>query len=395
MRRITPLLCLLTAIALPFGAQAGPRGSSNRGEDNPGRHDRETSRHRQPQTERHDHREAHARGGFVSVSNPNQRPLQVLLDGADVGSVAPGEQLRVGPLSRGRHEVETRFVRRRAGLSVTTSLQTVYVRGRGDTVVDVGYQNQGIVAVDNTWVEPMTLRIDGRQVTVIAPHQAFASLVPTGAYLQVLAPNGTTVLSLRSDARGLSRQKVQVVAPPVAWVDVHNPGRVPLRLLDSTTGQDLRSVAPGRTERIQVASGKRSLQASFAGQHVDSVALLASPWSPSRWTIELPRTASLTVHNPNRVAVRAWADGQDLGWIAAGDRVIAPGLALGRVEVTLRADGRRSNLVSTSVAWLEPIVGASVSPQIAMRDGRWGSYRHHRSDRRSGRHGRSGRIAHR
>ena len=389
MRHTWIILPVIAALAVPLSLQAGtrdraPRDAASRDAQPRDAQPRDAQpRDAQPRdadgarghgwrwSETHaDRPERSPRGGWLTVENPNHQPLEVLVDRRSVGIVAAGERAEFGPFEGGEHRVKTRFVSDRRELSTPVSRDVVVVRGRRGAAVQAAFMQQSLFEVKNTWMEPMTVRIDGQTAGVAQPGRSFTARVPTGSKIQALTPAGAVALSARASAAGLAVERALIVAPRTAYVNVHNPGPVSLRLTENSTSGATWTLRPGQTSRIQLASGRRTLQARYGGRGIDSVALLASPWRTSNWTIEVPSTAALTVHNDNPMAVRAFVNGELRGSIEPGERAVFDGVSLGRAEVTFEARRGRTHVQSTVVAHIAPIVGTSVTSQFALRDGR-------------------------
>lgn len=369
MRRSWIILTVITALAAPMSAQAGnrdrvPRDTSSREADEPMRAGWRWADRDQRQQERA------PRGGWLTVDNPNHQPLEVLVDRQPVGTVPAGEQARFGPFEGGEHRVKTRFVSSDPELNTSVSRDLVVVRGRRGAWVDAGILEQALFTLKNTWLQPMTLRVSGQTAGTVPAGGRTTLRVATGAKIEALAPGGAVAFAARASGRGLADERARIVAPARAHVDVYNPGPVPLQIVDRGTAGAVWTLAPGRTSHIEVASGRRSLQARFGDREIDSVALLASPWSTRRWSIEVPSTAALTIQNDNPMLVRAFVNGELLGTIEPGERVVFDGLELGLAEVTLEARRRRSRIQTTVQTRIDPIVGASVTSQFPIRDGR-------------------------
>lgn len=247
----------------------------------------------------------------------------------------------------------------------------VVVVGRwGVAAVRTPLLREGLLAVDNTWIEPLSVHVDGSCVGEVAAHNALVTRARTGALVEVFAPSGDRILSDRVSAAGLATQKLPVVPPELAWLEVRNPNSLPLRIVDAETGMALGLVGPGRTEGFQIRSGRAHLLATHHGRDVDTVALVASPWAPNRWRVQLPTTAPLTVTNDNPFASTVIIDGQARGMIGAWQQATFQGVAVGPVQITLIAARRGGTLEASALVAVDPLDGASVSPRFILRDGR-------------------------
>lgn len=362
-RRTWMILGLMTALALPAAAQAGHRDA-------------------QPRDAYDDDCDRPSRSGYVTVRNPNRQDLEVFVDGRPAGTVLAGDSLRVGPVSAGRHQVEARYVCNRRHLTATIEEATVYVNGRRSAQLRIPYTDLGIVTVKNTWVQPMRLEVDGQRVGRIKPGKKFSTLARRGARIEASLRHGAVAMSATSHASGLDGQQMAVVAPRLAKVAVYNPAPVPLKLVDAQTGETFCRVAARSTEWLTLESGIAQLQARFRGEAVAQTRILANPWAQARWSIALPDTAALTVRNDNPVAVQAFANGQLLGWVDAGEQVVFDDVQVGQIQVSFEARRRRGIIEGTQNVRVAPLLGGEASIALALRDGRHSRRdRHARSER--------------
>ena len=366
MRNWLTVLTVLVALALPATASAGKRHAERRGDDTP--------------THSRSHRGERAAQGFITVYNPNAAPLRVRIDDQRVGAVAPGETVRVGPFDQGRHTVVARYVDREIGLREQVSRMEVRVDRRHPARVILPVVELAVVHVSNGWIEPMQLVVDSRIVGVVPAGGGMTVLASPGSRMAMVGPNGEKPIRQRVRTTALGTEMMALVPPPMAEVVVSNPARVPMRLRDAS-GAVVARLRPYATETIALPSGWAGLTANFRGRQIDQTRLLANPWATTAWDIRLPVTAWLTVTNENRLPVSVSVDGRTLGTVQAGATVVFEGVPAGPAVLTVEASRRHRTFVSRTSVDIDPMLGAEVTPMLAVGDGRDG----HRRDGRGGR----------
>jgi hypothetical protein len=324
------------------------------------------------------------RAGFITVDNPNAKPLEVLVDRQVVGQVDPGGTARFGPFDAGDHRVRVRFVSRRGDLRFPVVRQRVSVHPRYPARIFVPPVETALVKVRNEWIEPMELRIDGQTMGMVPAGGKLRVPAPTGARVALVAPDGTRALRARVRATALETERLRLTPPAMATVSVHNPLRGELQLLDATTGELLCVLRPGASDLVTLPSGFADLQVRFRNRIIDATSILANPWATNAWTVTPPATAPLRLRNHNRVDLHVSVNGQHLGTVAAGDRQRLMGLPVGHTTVTV--SGPRGRRQQTYTVFVDPLYGAKLVPDFPIGDGRGNRYGHH--DRGYDRHSR-------
>jgi hypothetical protein len=374
MRNWLTVLTVLIALALPATASAGKRHAERRGDDTP--------------THSRSHRGEHRGQGFITLYNPNAAPLRVRIDDQRIGRVGPLETVQVGPFDAGQHTVVARYVDRDLGIRERVSRDVVRVDRRHPARVILPVVELAVVHVSNDWIEPMQLVVDAQGMGVVPPGGGITLLAAPGSRLALIGPNGEKPIRQRVRATALATETMALVPPPMADVVVSNPARVPMRLRDAS-GQVVVRLRPYATETVSLPSGWTALTANFRGRQVDQTKLIANPWMTTGWDIQLPVTAWLTVTNQNRLPVTVSLDGRTLGNVDSGATVVFEGVRTGAAVVTVEASRRHRVFTSRTTVDVDPMLGAEVTPMLAIRDGRDG----HRRGRRG--HGRSVAVWHR
>lgn len=376
MRHTLTVLALLIVLALPATATAGGRRDHRRGDQDATTHARTDRQRGQRQQQ-----------GFITLYNPNAAALRVRIDDMRVGRVDPQETVRVGPFDVGEHTVVARYVDRDLGLRQRVSRDVVRVDRRHPARVVLPVVELAVVRVTNDWIEPMQLVVDARIVGEVPANGGMDLLVAPGSRLALLGPNGEKPIRQRVRATALARESMRLVPPPMSEVMVSNPARVPLRLRDAS-GEVVARLPPYATETVSLPSGWAVLTANFRGRQIDHAKVLANPWLPTAWAVQLPTTAWLSVTNENRLPVSVVMDGSYLGQVEPGATVVFEGVPAGRSVVVVEASGHRRVYTSRVALDIDPLTGAELVPMLAIRDGRNGHRRAGRDDhRRGGRRG--------
>ncbi len=229
--------------------------------------------------------------GFLTVTNPNDVPLHVSVDGRDFGKVGAGDTIRVGPVDLGRHTVAAKFVCTKRHLNRQVFKQRVWVDStRYPERVRVPYLDLGIVAIDNEWIERMDVAIDGRVRHGVPAEGHLALIAPTGSEITLLEPRGhDEAMTFRVHGRGLQTDGYALVPPSRATVLVSNPTREYLQLLCSK-GRVLAELAPYATQAVRLKAGWNGLVVRYRGRTIDETKLIASPFHRVRWDVS-PRVA--------------------------------------------------------------------------------------------------------
>ncbi len=379
MRTKNTILVLLAALLLPATLVAGERNSHRRGEYN---QHQPAGDHRELDGSRHGRHDRH-RGPMLVVKNPNAEPVQVYLDGQPVGQVAPQSKERFRNVSFGRHLVEVRYEDPQLRRQPRLYENELFV-GRGRTVVEADYARVALLEVQNSWVQPLELLINGRSRGPVQGRSDRLVMHRDGALLELRAPGGQVVLKQRLYGAGLAT--TALAFQPAAWstVSVHNPTRARLQLVDRASGKLLAQLAPKRTSQVRVPSGKARLAVQFGGRTIDRKRMLAVPWTANRWSVQAPTTAPLTLSNSNRMDLAVYIDGRYLGRVEAHSSRTFADVPVGSVEVRVEAKRRHRVYSQTAQVHVESLFGGRLDPQLALHDGRHA--------RRGGRHGHWGRY---
>ena len=122
------------------------------------------------------------------------------------------------------------------------------------------------VRVAGTWVEPLSVEVDGWAVATLYPDQRVQVRARAGASVVLRTETGAEAARWRIRSGRLAVQSFEQFTPATAGVTVHNPCRRPLMVVDASTGQRLGRVLPGRSRLFQLPSGRsrsaRCLRAS-------------------------------------------------------------------------------------------------------------------------------------
>lgn len=370
MRTKITILAALAAMLLPATLLAGPRNSNPRGGQT--QHDRQFEH---DQCGAHGSHQAGHRGPSLVVSNPNAQAVSVYADGQLLGLVPAASKARFSPRSVGRQLIEVVYegpVHRQPRLFS----DQLWV-GRGRTRIEVGVAEVGLVELENGWVEPLELFVNGRSRGSVAARSTRVVMHRDGAQLELRAPGGAVVLSRGLHGGALATTALRFQPAPWSTVSVRNPTRAQLQLVDKSTGRVLANLAPNRMTEVRVPTGRARLEVQFAGRSIDQTRLLAVPWTAARWSVQPPSIAELTLHNPDRSPVAVFVDGRFVGQVGAHESRTFGGVRVGAVEVRVETQrGRRSRSQTASVQ-VDPLFGARFTPQPARR-GEWRAERTHR-----------------
>lgn len=365
-RTLVPVV-LAASLLIPAAAFAGPRqgrGHSDRG-----------------QGYGHGYGYGH-RDGAITVRNDNAVPLEVLVDRQVVGTVDPWSTARFAGIDEGNHRVKVRFNGRNLRFPVLR--ENVTVGGRHPTRLAVPTVDAGILVVRNDWVEPMTVLVDGRVAGTVAPNsrQVMKARGHRGR-VQLVTPGGAVAANEHVSLNALERSRVVLHVPQTGTIAVSNPSHMHrLELVDSM-GQRVANLPPGATRMIEQPAGHNALRALYRGRLVQTATVLASPFEPTAWRIDLPNRAPLAVSNPNRFSVDVIVDGRVVGRVEGNSLARFEGVRAGRVQVTMTGAGRRGSIDAVATVDIDPLSGGSVPvPEAFARDGRGGSRYGHDGGRR-------------
>lgn len=370
--KLTWIIALITLTAtLPLTAFAG------RGDSRPRRGSSETpnaipaDRGSPPPSYGGSHRgyDSQPRGGFLVVTNPNRAPVEVLMDRETIAFVGPGETARLGPFELGEHRLRARFIDAASGIRLPIHRGAVALSPRHPARLQLPVADSSILALDNTWVEPVDVRINGASVGRLQARSTGRFAAPMGSQVELVTPRGEIALSRRVRSGALTTEAFALVAPSLAPVTVTNPLGGRLRLVDTRTGQVIAQLQPFATTTVSLPSGRSMLEVRHAGRAIDATGLVASPWGHAAWRIQPPTHTRLTLVNSNPLPVQVFLGGQLLGSVAADSAGVFDGVPTGYGQLVVRAQRRYRTLESTVTVNLDPLSGGTVQPLLALYDG--------------------------
>jgi len=309
--------------------------------------------------------------GFITVTNDNYAPLEVLVDRKVVGTVQPQETARFGAFELGTHKVRVRYIAN--GLRFPVLRERVELGGRHPARIIAPVLDTGIVKLKNTWIEPMIVKLNGRTIDRIAANSRKLIRID-GAYgtLQFVTPKGTVAASKNIQLTGLDRAKMVLVAPSEGSVTIINPSNTHSLDILCSRGMVLATVPPSSRRRLNQPAGKVTLTAAYRGTPIQTTSVLASPFDRSRWAIDLPDYAALSVRNPNNFPVNVYASGTLLGQVEGRGRAYFPSVQAGWTQLEMTS-GRRNRALSTVTIDIDPLSGGLLTvPRQSINDGRRG-----------------------
>jgi len=310
--------------------------------------------------------------GFITVTNDNFTELQVLVDRKVVGTVGPQRTAKFGPFEEGRHRVKVRYICDRLRFPVLK--ERVEIDGRHPVRLRAPLMDAAIVNLDNAWVEPMVVTLNGRTIDRVPANSKKLVKIPNAfGTLQFVTPQGAVAArqSIRLD--GLEKGSLTLIPPAQGTVSITNPSRSHTLDVLCARGRVIATVPPASTRRLDQKAGYVALTAAYRGESIDKANVLASPWDRSQWVIDLPDFAPLAVRNPNPFAVDVYAGGQLLGRIEGRDRAYFTEVPVGWTQIEVLG-GRRGRTVASLSVEVDPLSGGLLSvPRLATNDGR-GSY---------------------
>jgi len=236
--------------------------------------------------------------GFVTIDNPNQVALEILVDREFVGTVQPGRVARFGPFAEGEHKVVARYVCNRRTLRQRIFRDRIFVDARRPARVQLPYADLAIVELTNEWIEGMDIAVDGQVIDTVSARGKTAFIAPSYASLTLVTPGGARAMTARVSGRGLSTESLALVPPRRATVSISNPTGARLQLVDGN-GRVLCDLAPRSTEQVMLKAGWAGLAVLIGGRTIDSTKLVASPFATNRWDIQ-PRVALHDDHDDGR-----------------------------------------------------------------------------------------------
>lgn len=307
--------------------------------------------------------------GFVTVTNDNLTELQVLVDRQVVGTVAPQSTARFGPFEKGTHKVKVRYIC--DGLRFPVIKERVEITGRHPARIVAPMLDAGILVLENAWIEPMVVKLNGRVVKRIpAESKSVVKVEQARGTLQMVTTRGTVAASrgIRLDA--LEHGTMALIPPSQGAVTIYNPSRSHALDILCARGSVLATIPPSSARRLDQKAGRVTLTASYRGEGIQTATVIASPFDQNRWTIDLPDYASLSVRNPNPFPVDVYAGGQLLGQVQGRDRGFFTGVKAGWTQLEFLGS-RRGRTVSTASVDVDPLSGALATiPRVSTRDGR-------------------------
>jgi hypothetical protein len=313
---------------------------------------------------------------MILVDNPNRAGVEVLVDGEFVGKVGSDSTARFGPFSRGDHKVVTRFRCKKRHLTLRTSLDVVELRRGRPSRLQVPFAEKGIVDLENDWVQPMRVYVDGRSVGTVRAGDVLSAFAGRGDVVEMRDPRGHTALRERPGLRGLESVGFELNPPARAYVTITNPG--PRRVRVDLGGREQR-IRAGASAEFFAPTGWTAMTATHRGRTIDQQKVMVSPFAEREYVVRLPKTATLRFQNDNRVSVTIYGPrGRYLGRAGAGRTVTLPDVAVGRFDLEVVARLRSGTVRDRLAVSIDPFEGGWVTSRIARRDGR-GAYRSRRS----------------
>jgi len=225
-------------------------------------------------------------GGALSVQNPNEAPVEVMVDGVKLGYVAAGQTGRFTDLAPGKHRLRVRY----RGGDARFPLLVTKIRIPAKKTRRIALQASDIarVRIAGDWVEPLSVEVNGYSVATLYPDRRTQVRARRGASVVLRTESGAEAARWRVRADRLALQSFEQHTPTVATVTVHNPCRDPLMVVDAYTGQRMGRVLPGRSRLFTLPSGRSHLVAQRRGAVLDDALLMASPWDLNQWVVQVP-----------------------------------------------------------------------------------------------------------
>jgi hypothetical protein len=309
--------------------------------------------------------------GFITVTNDNSAALEVLVDRQVVGTVQARQTARFGAFELGTHKVRVRYIAN--GLRFPVLRERVDLQGRHPARIVAPVLDTGIVTLKNTWIEPMVVKLNGRTIDRVAGNSRKTIRID-GAYgtLQFVTPKGNVATSRDLRLNGLERGDMTLITPSEGSVTIVNPSNSHSLDVLCSRGMVLATVPPSSRRRLTQPAGKVTLTAAYRGTPIQTTSVIASPFDRSRWAIDLPDYAALSVRNPNTFPVNVYASGTLLGQVEGRSRAFFPSVAAGWTQLEMTT-GRRNRSLSTVTVDIDPLSGGLLTvPRLAVNDGRRG-----------------------
>lgn len=307
--------------------------------------------------------------GFITVTNDNAAALEVLVDREVVGTVGARQTARFGSFDLGNHKVRVRFVS--DGIRFPVMRERIYLDGRHPARLVAPVLDTGIISLQNSWIEPMVVKLNGRVIQRIAANSRQTVRVDGArGTLQFVTLQGNVAASRSIRLSALEWGAMALVPPAEGTVTIVNPSSTHTLDVLCSRGMILVTVPPSGARRLNQSAGRVTLTAAYRGTPIQTTTVVASPFDRSEWTIDLPDFAPLSVRNPNRFPVNVYANGMLLGQVESSGRAFFPQVAAGwtALEVTT---GRHERAVSTVTVNVDPLSGGLLTvPRLSVSDGR-------------------------
>jgi hypothetical protein len=364
MRRLTSMALFLLPLAAYADHSDGRRGHRHdaedrrgaAGQDDPDSIDDHACEHHELEGE-----------SFLLVENPNKAPVDIVVGGRLAGRAVPGHS-RLGPFARGEVIVEAQWSGA-AGPTIPLGKERVRFSSGRVGRFQVTMAREALIHMESRWVEPMRVRIAGRDAGLLPAGGQLEALLPfAGAEVKVLGPRGEVAMSRTASARALESVGLTLCPPRDARVLVENPAPRPLEIRLAHRGS-IASIAPFSREEIVVPSGNVELVAFLDGRVIDEDHLVASPWRTNTMLVEPPSTAQLSVMNPYGEVLQVYADGRFLGVVAPWASVTFATRAGAQLDLVART-GRRNHVIAEATLYADPWVVTAWSPMARRWDGR-------------------------
>ncbi len=378
MKTLAPIAMFALSLTtlLPAAALAHGRDEVNRGSD---------QRNRRGGSDRRV-----ADRAFITVTNDNATPLQVLVDRKIVGTVPAQSTARFGSFDLGEHKVRVRYAA--DGLRFPVLVQRVDLDGRFPARLVAPVLDTGIITLQNQWIEPMIVELNGQTISRIPANGRQTIRVDRArGTLQFVTLQGNVAASRAIRLSALEQGSMALVPPSQGTVTIFNPSATHSLDVLCSRGMVLATVPPNSARQLDQSAGRVTLTAAYRGAPIETATVIASPFDRTQWTIDLPDFAPLSVRNPNTYPVNVYSGGVLLGQVEGRGRAYFPSVAAGWTSLEVTA-GRRDRAVSTVGVDIDPLSGGLLTvPRMAVRDGRGSSAGEHHdtevADRRGDDHG--------
>jgi hypothetical protein len=191
-----------------------------------------------------------------------------------------------------------------------------------------------------------------------------------------LARKGYSVVATSRAIRleGLSKTSLTLTPPAQGAVTIYNPSRSATLEVVCEDGHFVATVPPGSSRRVMQDAGRVTLTALYRGRAIQTKTVIVSPYDRSRWAIDLPDHATLSVRNPNSFAVNVYAGTELLGQIEGRDRAVFANVHTGWTQLEMKT-ARRDRYVGSVSVNIDPLSGGLLTvPRMTTSDGRGRGY---------------------